>query len=109
MKIFIDDNTYIKFDSVLIYPEEFNKYNYDSFEKEEHNQKSLRKLHFVFFINNQRIEYSIYQIDTLSNLQKTCKNLINYISKEDYINLQDTNLIANLSVEDILKEKNKWK
>ena len=107
MKIFIDDNTYIKFDSVLIYPEEFNKYNYDSFEKEEHNQKSLRKLHFVFFINNQRIEYSIYQIDTLSNLQKTCKNLINYISKEDYINLQDTNLIANLSVEDILKEKNK--
>ena len=107
MKIFIDDNTYIKFDSVLIYPEEFNKYNYDSFEKEEHNQKSLRKLHFIFFKNNQRIEYSIYQIDTLSNLQKTCKNLITYISKEDYINLQDTNLIANLSVEDILKEKNK--
>ena len=107
MKIFIDDNTYIKFDSVLIYPEEFNKYNYDYSGKEEHNQKSLRKLHFIFFKNNQRIEYSIYQIDTLSNLQKTCKNLIDYISKEDYINLQDTNLITNLSVEDILKEKNK--
>jgi hypothetical protein len=107
MKIFIDDNTYIKFDSVLIYPEEFSKYSYIISEKEEYNQKSLRKLHFIFFVNNQRIEYSIYQIDTLSNLQKICKNLITYISKEDYINLQDTNLITNLSVEDILKEKKK--